>query len=909
MLPNLSEKGYIKIIFILVLVVLLFLLPLFFGIYGDLLWFSSLGYSSIFVKILSWEVFLGLVFGVLYFLFVYGNIKYSIRKLRKERPEIKNKIFPFVIGFFALIVGSNLARSWEVFLKFFNSTSFQALDPVFHKNIGFYIFSLPFYSLILKFLLGSVVSALIFSALAYLYYSREEESEEELLVETKKDFSQYITLLKEKAFSHISLLLGILLILIGGWFYLQRFYFLFSGSGAVFGAGYMETNVKIPLYLLMSVASVLLGITFFLNLVKKKEKLIYYGIISLISIFILGNLYAYSIQEFVVKPDEFNKEKEFLERNIEHTLSGYKLNEIKEKKYPVSYNLTKKDIDERRGVIDNIRLWDWRPLSTTYNEMQLFRTYYEFRDIDVDRYRFNGKYRQVMLSPREMNINQLPEQTRSWVNKHLVYTHGFGVTMSPVKDVSPEGLPKFYLKDIPPKSLLQENLEENVTPLKMKRPEIYYGEATDNFVITNTKTNEFDYPKGEKNIYTTYKGKGGISLKGLNRLVFSVKTGSIQLLLSESVSDESKVLLYRKLQDRVRKIAPFLVYDRDPYSVVENGKVYWIYDAYTSSDLYPYSERVSTGSERLNYIRNSVKVVIDAYNGDVTFYVMEEEPIIKTYEKIFPDLFKGIDEMPSELRKHIRYPEDLFTIQAHLYSSYHMRDPKVFYSKEDLWKIPNEIFRGNRQKMTPYYLITQLPGEKKEEFVLLLPFVPKGRENMIGWVAARADPPNYGELITFLFPKQRLTYGPMQIESRINQNTQISQKISLWSQKGSDVIRGNLLVIPIKNSILYVEPLFLLSTQEGALPELKRVIVAYGDKLTMQPTLEEALNVIFKPGVEEVKESEKEEGKELPTYKKQLINEAVTHYDKAQKALKQGNFSLYAGEIEKLGEILESFKP
>ncbi|MEE8403695.1 MAG: UPF0182 family protein, partial [Candidatus Hydrothermarchaeaceae archaeon] len=465
--------------------------------------------------------------------------------------------------------------------------------------------------------------------------------------------------------------------------------------------------------------------------------------------------------------------------------------------------------------------------------------------------------------------------------------------MSPVRYKSPEGLPIMYIQDIPPKSEYFD----------IERPEIYYGEITSNYVVVNSKTEEFDYSKGDENIYTRYRGAGGIELSSVFiRAAMAMRYNTLKLFLSDSVTPESRIMLYRNIEDRVKAIAPFLRYDRDPYIVTSGGRLYWMLDGYTVSDRYPYSE--PTGN--INYIRNPVKVVIDAYDGKTSFYVMGDEPIINVYQKMFPELFLPFSEMPDDLKSHIRYPEDLFTIQASKYLVYHMLDVRVFYNKEDQWEVPQEIYEGTRIAMEPYYLITRLPGEEKEEFILLLPFTPRSKNNMVAWMAARGDIENYGQRVVYVFPKDKLIYGPIQIEARIDQDPDISQDFTLWGQSGSRVIRGNLLVIPLEDSLLYVEPVYLSSAQEGALPELKRVIVSFGDRLTMQNTLEEALSVVFgaSKAAPVSKPLEKETpGKENKT-QEDLLAEALEHYLKGQEHLKDGNWSAYGVELNKLEAIL-----
>ncbi len=858
------------------MVLLFFLFFPVINLYGDLLWFVSIGYSSVFWTILSTSVLLGLTTGALFFLVMLINIRIAKKSFKKKK---KSNILIILISVFTLIIAVAFSSGWQTFLKFINSSLFGINDPVFNNDIGFYVFNLPFYNYVLTYLFVLVIFSIIFTLMSYIFYSFGKRETSEPTVR-KSSIGIGFQLKKFKiSGGHLSFLVGVLFLLIAVWLYLARFGLLFSSFGTIFGATYTDVNVTLPLLYVLSFASIIVAILFFVNIKKNLKP--FRVVIVFIIIAVVGVVIASFVQSLIVRPNEFNLEKPYIERSIEYTLKAYKLNRVDEKPFYVSYNLTMDDIEKNKGTIDNIRLWDWKPLMRTYDQIQMFRTYYDFTDVDIDRYHVNGDYKQVMLSPRELNQDNL--QSKTWVNKHLVYTHGYGVAMSPVDKISSEGMPEFYIKDIPPKSDF----------FTITQPEIYYGLQTNDYIIVKTTTDEFDYPRGEENIYTTYQGNGGVFLNSLRRFVYAVKFGSAELLVSSSIKPESRILFYRNIEEMADKIAPFLVYDSDPYIVVSNGKLYWIYDAYTITDKYPYSKPMGMA----NYMRNSVKIVIDAYNGDITYYVIENEPIIQTYRKIFPSLFKDFSEMPEDLKKHIRYPEDLFKVQSEIYATYHMQDPRVFYNKEDVWKIPYEIYRAKKQVMEPYYIIMKLPEEKKEEFILMIPFTPREKDNMVGWMAARNDGENFGKFIVYFFSKQELIFGPMQIEARIDQDTEISQKITLWGQAGSEVIRANLLAIPVEDSIVYVESLYLQAT-ETAVPQLKRVIMAYGNKITMQESLKDALKTIFGELKEEVKEKTKE----------QLIEEANEYYKDAQEALKQGDFAKYGDEMKSLGEVLEKLK-
>ena len=603
-------------------------------------------------------------------------------------------------------------------------------------------------------------------------------------------------------------------------------------------------------------------------------------------------------QRFFVKPSELQLEAPYIQRNIALTREAYNLRQITVKPFPAEQGLTFQSLQDNRGTIDNIRLWDWQPLMDTYAQLQEIRTYYRFLDVDIDRYQIDGAYRQVMLAARELAPSLLSANAQTWVNLHLLFTHGNGVVMSPVTEKSTEGLPNFYLKDIPPVSSGGPAITE---------PRIYFGQSTNGYVIVKGSTPEFDYPKGKDNVYANYDGADGIAIGGAAwRSLFSWQFDDVNILLSRYLTSESRIMLHRNIQDRIETLAPFLQLDHDPYVVISDGRLYWIQDAYTTSDWFPYAQ--PTGD--INYIRNSVKVVIDAYNGTVTFYVMDTaDPVIATYRRIFPELFKPFAAMPADLQRHIRYPEDLFRFQALQYRAYHMDTPEVFYNREDLWQFPREptTSDGSNQsggtRMAPYYMIMRLPGEPRAEFFLMLPMSPSQRENMIAWLAARCDPPDYGKLIVYEFPKDKLVYGPFQIEARINQNTDISQQISLWNQMGSRVIRGNLLVVPIENSILYVSPLYLRA-ESGQLPELKRVIAAYGDRVVMEDTLPAALAALFKQSIPTAVLST------IPGVSpmgpvKERARDALGHYDRAIERLKAGDWSGFGSELDALRPLLE----
>jgi len=696
---------------------------------------------------------------------------------------------------------------------------------------------------------------------------------------------------------HLSFLAALFFGLKALGYQLEQYALLYTHNGAVWGPGYTATHATIVAYKVLAVIALLCALAILVNLFLRRFRLVVYsiGFLVLASV-LLSGIYPSLVQKFVVQPNEIAMESPYLQRNIQYTRMAYNLDTIEKKSFPAGRILTADDIRANKDTIDNVRLWDWAPLMQTYAQLQEMRLYYEFKDIDIDRYVVDGQYRQVMLGARELNQERLSSQAKTWINQRLKYTHGYGVAMSPVNASSGEGLPTFFLKDIPPVSQ---------TDLKVDRPEIYYGEVADNYVIVNTASPEFNYPKGDENEYSTYEGDGGVKIGNFwRRLMFAFSLGDYKLLLSSEVDNNSRVLYYRSIKQRVTKIAPFVQLDNDPYVVLSEGKLYWMWDAYTNTDKYPYSEPYDKVN---NYIRNSVKVVVDAYSGKVDFFISDQnDPLVMTYSKIFPGLFKPLEGMPEDLMKHVRYPVDYFKIQANMYAVYHMEEPQVFYNREDKWNIATEITEKEEKPMEPYYTIIKLPGANQPEFVLILPFTPQNKKNMIAWLAAKSDGEDYGKFISYSFPKQELVYGPTQVEARISQDTVISQQVSLWDQRGSKVIRGNLLAIPIKDALLYVEPLYL-QAEQSKMPELRRVIVAHGDTVVMEPTLELALDKVFGMGTGAGKPTvvQPEPGVQQPAASvAELAKKADQIYDEAQNKLKAGDWVGYGDALSRLKQTL-----
>jgi uncharacterized protein len=784
----------------------------------------------------------------------------------------------------AALVAATEAGNWGIFLQFLYHVPYGVDDPLYAKDIGFYLFSLPAYVAIKNWMLLMIVVSALFAGT--IYWARGDI-----------EYDVQHRSMSPTAIAHGSALAG-LLFAVKAWSYgLDRYLLLYGDNGVVGGASYTDIHVGLPGLWLMVGLSIIAAFTAWANMRVRTFRLlaaafILVGVGSVVLSGVVPGLFRY----VVVKPTELQLEKPYIERNIALTRQAYNLDQIAAKPFAAEQRLTFETLEANKATIDNIRLWDWLPLSDTYAQLQEIRTYYKFHDLDVDRYWLDGAYQSVMLSARELRSSLLPSNAQTWVNRHVLFTHGIGAVMSPVTRKSTEGLPFFYLRDIPPVADGGPKIDE---------PRIYFGEESDDYVIVKASTPEFDYPKGKDNVYAAYDGSGGVPIGAFwSRTLFAYHFNEANLVLSSYINADSRIMIRRNIQQRVRAIAPFLRLDHDPYLVVSGGRMFWMQDAYTTSSYFPSAQPMAELD--LNYIRNSVKVIVDAYNGTVDFYLIDSrDPIAATYQRIFPTLFKPFSAMPPDLRKHIRYPEDLFRIQAEVYQTYHMEAADVFYNREDFWQFPRQPAGEGTSMMTPYYIIMRLPGEPQAEFFIMIPMVPSRRDNMIAWLAARCDAPDYGKLIVYEFPKDKLVYGPFQIEARINQSTEISQQLTLWNQMGSRVIRGNLLVIPIENSILYVSPLYLRA-QQGHLPELKRVIAAYGEHVVMKETLAEALAALFTEsgGAPSIPRTTEEGTPTAPATGQ--AREALDRYNQAVERLKSGDWKGFGTQFDALHEVLEN---
>jgi uncharacterized membrane protein (UPF0182 family) len=892
------KKRPAKILVSLIAAAVIFLVLLFVtsGLIQQWLWMRQVGYLDIFWRLLSVKWSLWALSFLVVFLYSWINFRFAatttaalargtdgdtLRVYTKAGVGISPaflKVGGVVISaVIALIFALNFHPAWDTYLRFHWGGAVGQSDPIFGRDIGFYLFRLPFYELIQNSLMGLTFITLLIVLVAYTYFGVFRFGRNEILPRGWK------------VIGHLSLLF-IFLIGVWGWgYYLDRFELLYSTTGVVYGVGYTAYNVSRITLWIMLFASILLAIIVAVSLFTRRFKMLQisaasYFVLYFVVIIVLPGL----VQKFKVQPSELELEAPYLKHNIEFTRKAFQLDQIKETSYPAVGDLTLDDIPKNQETIDNIRIWDWRPILQTYRQTQEMRLYYQFYQVDVDRYHLEDGYHQVMLSARELAA-QLPPKARTWVNEYLQFTHGYGPVMNFVSKKTPEGLPDYMIDNIPP---------ESAFGLEVNQPAIYYGEKTPGYRIVATKIKEFDYPKGDQNVYTSYQGKGGIPLDRLwKRVLFAWTQSDINILLTSYLGPESRIQIWRNVRQRVARVAPFLNLDQDPYLVLSEGKLYWIQDAYTISDRYPYSAPYEKAFKQLNYIRNSVKAIVDVYDGSVQLYVVDpQDPVLALYRRAFPGAFKDLAEMPQDLKNHLRYPEDLFAIQADLYRTYHMTTPQVFYNQEDLWDLPQEKYAGSAIPLEPYYILMRLPGTQALQYLLMTPFTPQSRDNMIAWMAAKCDFPEYGHLIVYQLPKKRLTFGPIQIEAMIDQNTLISEQLSLWDQKGSRVIRGNLIVIPIDNAFLYVEPVYLLA--EGInIPQLKRIIVIHGDKVVMEPTLDQALRAVFGAAGPEMQTIA------APVQSDELIR-AREEFDKAQQALEHGKWQDFGNAMETLKKIL-----
>lgn len=866
------------------------------------LWMREVGYAGIFSTLLSVRRGLFFTAFVVSLLYLWVNLGFALRNgasaatLASESTgaarlgiQVSRAVLKLASSTVAAVAALSFALifygRWDTYLRFRYGGTFGLSDPLFGVDAGFYLFRLPFYELLQNSLTALSLITLLAVGLLYAYFGLLRFSRSRQIAGWSGG---------AKSGPHLSLLFSVLVASWGWGFYLDHYQLLYSTQGVVYGAGYTADHVTRIAYWIMTAAAAALCMLLLVSTLRPQFRAVFVGFgiyvgLYWIAVWLIPSLF----QRFMVQPNELARETPYLDSNIEFTRKAYNLNAIQETSYPALADLTPDVIARNQDTIQNIRLWDWRPLLQMYQQAQEIRLYYHFYQVDVDRYHLPDGYHQVMLAARELSP-ELPAQAQTWVNETLQFTHGYGLAMSFVSKTMGGGFPQYVVENIPP---------ESSYGLNVNQPSIYYGESMPGYRIVTTGVKEFDYPKGNQNVYTSYGGTGGIPLdSSWERLLFAWTQSDINILFTSYLQPESRIQIWRRVQERVRQIAPFLRLDQDPYAVVSEGKQYWIQDAYTVSDHFPYSSpHQAAFKESLNYIRNSVKVVVDMYDGTVRFYVMDpNDPVLAVYGRAFPGVFMDLNQLSADLKAHLRYPEDLFSIQADQYRTFHMTVPQVFYNREDLWVLPQENYAGKVAPMKPYYILMKLPGSDKLEYLLMTPFTPQARNNMISWLAARCDFPEYGKMLFYQLPKEKLIYGPTQIEAMIDQNTTIAQQLTLWDQKGSRVIRGNLIPVPIENSFLYVVPVYL--TAEGTdFPQLKRVIVISGDKVAMEPTLDEAIQSVV--------------GTQQPQNPAQTlrqppeIGEARARFDEAQKALQQGNWGKFGTAMDALKHLLAGPAP
>jgi hypothetical protein len=907
-----NRRVRILVAFVLFVLVFLPLLTNGVNLLVDWLWFNQEGYRLIYLNIIKAQIDLSGIAGMGFIIVAGLNLLIAHSLAHRHGYQVYSEniefaplerfgaLFRWLIWGGVIFAGYVVSRwgmdHWLTYLRARQVPVMGFADPLFGRDLGFYLFQLPYTWFLYHLALVTVICCLVSAAFLYL-------------VEGGVWITPRGPVMAQAARAHLMTLGGILFLLIAYRLRLGMYDLLYSPRGMVFGAGYTDVHATLPVLWVLLGLSVLTAGIFFLRAGGGSLRTPLFAIGALVAVGILGgSIYPEIVQRFVVAPNEMDKERPYIANTIEFTRKAYGLDRFEERSFSAVEDLTLDDIRQNQSTFRNVRLWDHKPLLTTFAQLQEIRTYYDFMHIDNDRYWINGVYRQISLSPRELNPESLPG--RNWINEYLTYTHGYGLCLGPVNEFTSEGLPVLFIKDLPPAS----NVSLNVT-----RPEIYFGEQGSDYCFVKTRAQEFDYPQGDKDVYTSYQGAGGIPVQGFwRRLLFALAFGEKNILFSSDIQPDSRLMIYRQVLERAQRLTPFIHYDHDPYMVIaDNGALFWMLDGYTLSTRYPYSEPAPDGE---NYIRNSVKATISAYSGEVRFYISDpEDPFIQTYARLFPGVFHPLAEMPKDLRAHIRYPEDIFSIQANMYALFHMTDPRVFYNKEDLWRVAQSAAGGPGTAMTPYYNIMKLAEVgTREEFILMAPFTPARKDNMIAWMAARCDDPNYGKVLVFTFPKQKLIYGPQQIESRIDQDPEISQQLTLWGQGGSKVIRGTLLVTPVLNSVLYVEPLYLAADTSGALPQLQRVLVAYSDHVVMESSLDAALTRIF-GGTVTTTEARlaSTPGQPLPAAgtpgakpvavvpdTQALIHEANQHYERALQLQRQGDWAGYGDEIKKLGEAL-----
>ena len=886
----------------------------------DWLWFKEIGFQSVFATSLIWRIGLFVIGGGFAFGYIYGNVRFArgtgtgFPVLYVNRGDgvsvdvsrMLTRLFLPVALVLAFLTAVSASASWLLVLKGFNGVPIGTRDPLFGRDISFYLFRLPLISGVLGTLITLTFLSIV--AVAVMYWMRND-----ITLPPRRASA------KPRAARHLGVLAVVLFVLIAVRLWIvATASLLYSTTGPLLGASYTDVHVALPGLYVSAIAALVAAAWVAAGIVRGKliwsaiSATVFYVVISVLARGVVPAAY----QKLVVSANELSRESPYLRNHIDATRKAWGLDHVESRDLSGEVQLSMAEIKANAATVDNIRLWERPLLKQTFSQLQEIRTYYDFVSVDDDRYTIDGRYRQVHVAARELNSESLP--TRTFINERLTFTHGMGLTMAPVNQVTTEGLPVLFIKDLPPASTIS---------IKLTRPQIYYGELTNDYVFVGTKQKEFDYPAGEANIYTNYAGRGGVQIGSfIRRVLYAFQLGSLKILLSDDIRGNAKILYHRNVMDRATSAMPFLDFDNDPYVTINDaGQLKWILDAYTTSDMYPYAQRTNDGT---NYMRNSVKVVIDAYDGTVDAYIADpNDPVVQTYAQIFGPIFKPLSEMPADIRRHVRYPGDLFRIQTALHATYHMLEPQTFYHREDQWQIPGGLAKGTSDNPFQRHIIMKLPGEKNPEFIFMTPFTPRGKDNLAAWMVARMDGENYGKLSVYRFPKQSLVYGPKQIANRINQDTEISRQLTLWDQRGSEVIRGELLVIPIEESLIYVQPIYLRA-EGGTIPELKRVVVAHENRVVMGETLEEGLDALFGSGaVRQTPTSIQDSVSTLESSQSvvtgggvapstlqpsgasaELLREAQSHFDRAIAAQRAGNWAEYGREIEQLGAAIRALR-
>jgi hypothetical protein len=912
-IPGAKQRRFFRMAGAILLFLFTILFFGFMGFWGEYLWFSSIGYPTRFwVEILAKVGFFlgGLTAGL-------AVVWLMTWPIPRHRPLTRW----FSRGLGALVTAVMAVANWDLILRFLNRVPSPYIDPILGRNASFYLFSLPFCDLVYNWLLTLVIFSLLALVSALFVQFKEEE--------IKFAYPEYYIPSTRRMYTWLFIDSAIFLFVLAWGKFLARFHLLYSTWGAVSGPGWTDVHIRLPAYFLAIIVTVCIGIVFIVpplrNRIMRRFRdhrtsgiyTVLSGITTMLLFwFLVLTVIPGLLQWLRVEPNEITYERPYIANNIEYTRYGFKLDQVEEREYPTTERFTRDMVAQNQNLFSNIRLWDYRALDAVYKQFQEIRLYYEFADVDIDRYTYGDTYRQVMVSAREMNLDNLPEQSQTFVNRRFKYTHGYGVTLTPVNEFTSNGLPDLLVKDIPPKSRYQE--------LTVQQPAIYYGELTTTPVYVNTKEEEFDYPSGEENVYVRYSGSGGVPISNLwRKFLFGWKFDGTKFLLSGYPTAHSRVMFHRNIIERVSTVAPFLEFDQDPYIVLADGRLYWIIDAYTTSSYFPYSEPFSSGeqieykdSDRtsimttqtaphlngINYIRNSVKAVVDAYHGDVDFYIYDpEDPIIQVWSKIFPGLFRNKDDLPPALREHIRYPRNILLVQGLVYAKYHMTDPTVFYNQEDLWVRATEKYYNRVQPVVPYYIMWEPPGKDHLEYVLILPFTPKNRQVLIGWIAGMCDRENYGRFLAYKFPKEKRVIGPQQVETKIDQDRFLSGQLTLWDQRGSNVIRGNVLAIPVEKTIIYVEPIYL-QAETAAYPELRLVVMMHHDVISYAENFDQALEGLFGQGVREIP-AEPEAVAEVETTA-ELIRKADRAFEDYLRLQGEKRFQEAAGALQELQEAL-----